>query len=71
MNVLRELWYGHLELGGVGASTRKEYKELLHLLGRNEGTARIVFKVFRYLAGVSIPGRTPAVSAKFSIGWPG
>ena len=36
MNVLEELWYGNLEPSEFDASTSKEYKELLHLVGRNE-----------------------------------
>ena len=36
MNVLEELWYGNLEPSEFDSSPSKEYKELLHLLGRNE-----------------------------------
>lgn len=36
MNVLEELWYGNLESSKFNSSPRKEYKELLHLVGRNE-----------------------------------
>ena len=36
MNVLEELWYGNLEPSEFDSSSRKEYKELLHLVSRNE-----------------------------------
>ena len=36
MNVLEELWYGNLEPSEFDSSSSKEYKELLHLVGRNE-----------------------------------
>ena len=36
MSVLEELWYGNLEPSEFDSSPSKEYKELLHLLGRNE-----------------------------------
>ena len=36
MNVLEELWYGNLELSEFDSSSSKEYKELLHLVSRNE-----------------------------------
>ena len=36
MNVLEELWYGNLEPSEFDSSPGKEYKELLHLVGRNE-----------------------------------
>ena len=36
MNVLEELWYGNLEPSEFNSSSSKEYKELLHLVGRNE-----------------------------------
>lgn len=36
MNVLEELWYGNLEPSEFDSSPGKEYRELLHLVGRNE-----------------------------------
>lgn len=36
MNVLEELWYGNLEPSEFDFSSSKEYKELLHLVSRNE-----------------------------------
>lgn len=36
MNVLEELWYGNLEPSEFDSSSSKEYKELLHLVGRKE-----------------------------------
>lgn len=36
MTVLEELWYGNLEPSEFDSSPNKEYKELLHLVGRNE-----------------------------------
>ena len=36
MSVLEELWYGNLEPSECDSSSSKEYKELLHLVGRNE-----------------------------------
>lgn len=36
MNVLEELWYGNLEPSEFDSSSSKEYKELLHLVSRNE-----------------------------------
>ena len=36
MNVIEELWYGNLEPSEFDSSSSKEYKELLHLVGRNE-----------------------------------
>lgn len=36
MSVLKELWYGNLEPSEFDSSSSKEYKELLHLVGRNE-----------------------------------
>ena len=36
MSVLEELWYGNLEPSEFDSSSSKEYKELLHLVGRNE-----------------------------------
>lgn len=36
MTVLEELWYGNLEPSEFDSSSSKEYKELLHLVGRNE-----------------------------------
>lgn len=36
MNVLEELWYGSLEPSEFDSSSSKEYKELLHLVSRNE-----------------------------------
>ena len=36
MNVLEELWYGNLEPSEFDSSYSKEYKELLHLVSRNE-----------------------------------
>ena len=36
MNVLEELWYGNLEPSEFDSSPGKEYKELLHLVSRNE-----------------------------------
>lgn len=36
MNVLEELWYGNLEPSEFDSSSSKEYKELLHQVGRNE-----------------------------------
>lgn len=36
MNVLEELWYGNLEPSEFDSSSSMEYKELLHLVGRNE-----------------------------------
>ena len=36
MNVLEKLWYGNLEPSEFDSSSSKEYKELLHLVGRNE-----------------------------------
>ena len=36
MNVLEELWYGNLEPSEFDSSSSKDYKELLHLVGRNE-----------------------------------
>lgn len=36
MNVLEELWFGNLEPSEFDSSPSKEYKELLHLVGRNE-----------------------------------
>ena len=36
MNVLEKLWYGNLEPSEFDSSSSKEYKELLHLVSRNE-----------------------------------
>ena len=36
MTVLEELWYGNLEPSEFDSSSSKEYKELLHLVSRNE-----------------------------------
>lgn len=36
MTVLEELWYGNLEPSVFDSSSSKEYKELLHLVSRNE-----------------------------------
>ncbi|HIS60032.1 MAG TPA: hypothetical protein IAC17_06300 [Candidatus Faecousia faecipullorum] len=36
MNVLEELWYGNLDPSEFDSSSSKEYKELLHLVSRNE-----------------------------------
>lgn len=36
MNVLEELWFGNLEPSEFDSSSSKEYKELLHLVSRNE-----------------------------------
>ena len=36
MTVLEELWYGNLEPSEFDSSPGKEYKELLHLVSRNE-----------------------------------
>ena len=36
MNILEEFWYGNLEPAGYDASPSEEYKELLHLISRNE-----------------------------------
>lgn len=34
--MLEELWYGNLEPSEFDSSSSKEYKELLHLVSRNE-----------------------------------
>ena len=36
MSILEELWYGNIEPAEYDASPSKEYKELLHLISRNE-----------------------------------
>ena len=36
MSVLEELWYGNLEPSEYSFSSSREYKELLHLVSRNE-----------------------------------
>ena len=36
MTVLEELWYGNLEPSEFDSSSSNEYKELLHLVCRNE-----------------------------------
>ena len=36
MSILEELWYGNVEPAEYDASPSKEYKELLHLISRNE-----------------------------------
>ena len=36
MSVLEELWYGNLEPSEYSFSSNREYKELLHLVSRNE-----------------------------------
>ena len=36
MSVLEELWYGNLEPSEFFFSSSREYKELLHLVSRNE-----------------------------------
>ena len=36
MSVLEELWYGNLEPSEYSFSYSQEYKELLHLVSRNE-----------------------------------
>ena len=36
MSVLEELWYGNLEPSEYSFSSSQEYKELLHLVSRNE-----------------------------------
>ena len=36
MTVLEELWYGNLEPSEFDSSHNKDYKELLHLVSRNE-----------------------------------
>ena len=36
MNVLEGLWYSNLEPSEFDSSSSKEYKELLHLVSRNE-----------------------------------
>ena len=36
MNILEELRYGNIEPAEYDASPSKEYKELLHLISRNE-----------------------------------
>lgn len=36
MTMLEELWYGNLEPSEFDSSSSKEYKELLHLVSRNE-----------------------------------
>ena len=36
MNVLEELWYGNMDPSEFASSSSKEYKELLHLVSRNE-----------------------------------
>ena len=36
MSVLEELWYGNLEPSEFFLSSSQEYKELLHLVSRNE-----------------------------------
>ena len=36
MSVLEELWYGNLEPSEFPVSSNREYKELLHLIARNE-----------------------------------
>ncbi len=36
MKILEEFWYGNIEPADYDASPSKEYKELLHLISRNE-----------------------------------
>ena len=36
MNILEEFWYGNLDPAEYDSCTGKEYKELLHLISRNE-----------------------------------
>lgn len=36
MNILEGFWYGNIEPADYDASPSKEYKELLHLISRNE-----------------------------------
>lgn len=36
MNILEEFWYGNIEPSEYDASPDTEYKELLHLISRNE-----------------------------------
>ena len=36
MNVLEEFWYGNLDPAEYDASPSEEYKELIHLISRNE-----------------------------------
>ena len=36
MSILEELWYGNIEPAEYDVSPSKEYKELLHLISRNE-----------------------------------
>ncbi len=36
MSILEELWYGNLEPSEYSFSSSREYKELLHLVSRNE-----------------------------------
>ena len=36
MNILEEFWYGNIEPAEYDISSSKEYKELLHLISRNE-----------------------------------
>ena len=36
MNILEEFWYGNIEPAEYDVSPSKEYKEMLHLISRNE-----------------------------------
>ena len=36
MNILEEFWYGNLDPAEYDASPSEEYKELIHLISRNE-----------------------------------
>lgn len=36
MSILEEFWYGNIEPADYDASPSKEYKEMLHLISRNE-----------------------------------
>ncbi len=36
MNVLEAFWYGNLDPAAYDSCTTKEYKEILHLISRNE-----------------------------------
>ena len=36
MNILEEFWYGNLDPAEYDTSSGREYKELLHLISRNE-----------------------------------